>query len=85
MKLLTLTLCSVFALAATQLVSADEKKEAKPYPLKVCIVSGQPLDAMGGPKVIVHEGQEVKFCCASCQPRFDKNPDKYLKKLEEDS
>ena len=54
---------------------------AKPYPLKVCIVSGEELGKMGEPKVIVHEGREIKFCCPSCEGDFRKDPAKFLKKL----
>ena len=32
---------------------------AKPYPLDVCIVSGEQLGSMGEAVVYVHEGQEV--------------------------
>ena len=61
--------------------AADSKAAAKPYPLEVCIVSGEKLGSMGAPVVYVHEGQEVKFCCKSCQPDFKKEPAKFLAKL----
>lgn len=54
-----------------------------PYPLETCIVSGEPLGSMGEPIVIVHEGQEIKFCCDACPPRFEEDPDKFLEKLEQ--
>ncbi len=53
-----------------------------PYPLETCIVADEPLGSMGEPVVIVHEGQEIKFCCDQCRPRFEEDPDKYLGKLE---
>jgi hypothetical protein len=53
----------------------------KPYPLKVCLVSDEPLGSMGDPVVLVHEGQEVKFCCEGCAGPFKKDPAKYLAKL----
>lgn len=53
----------------------------KPYPLKTCIVSDEALGSMGDPIVLVHEGQEVKFCCDGCTDEFKKNPAKYLAKL----
>jgi YHS domain-containing protein len=59
----------------------DAKTAAKPYPLDVCLVSGEKLGSMGAPVVYVHEGQEVKFCCKSCQPDFKKEPAKFLAKL----
>lgn len=54
----------------------------KDYPLDVCLVSDEKLGSMGDPVVIVHEGQQIKFCCDSCIPKFEKNPAKYLGKLE---
>lgn len=54
---------------------------AKPYPLDVCIVSGEELGSMGDPIVMVHEGQTVKFCCDSCVPDFEKDPAKFITKL----
>jgi len=61
-------------------VTADA---ATPYPLEICIVSDEPLGSMGEPVVIVHEGQEIKFCCDECRPPFEKDPAKYLGKLEQ--
>ena len=70
------------AIASTTLVSmAAEKSEAKPYTLDKCIVSDEKLGEMGKPFVFVHEGQEIKLCCKSCQKDFKKDPTKYLKKL----
>jgi YHS domain-containing protein len=56
---------------------------AKPYPLDTCVVSGEKLGKMGEPKVIVHEGQEVKFCCPGCEKEFRKDPAKVLKAIAE--
>lgn len=55
----------------------------KPYPLKTCIVTGEDLAAMGEELSIVHEGRVIKFCCKECIPKFQKDPTKYLKKLED--
>lgn len=61
----------------------EEKKEAvKPYKLDTCIVSDEKLDAMGKPVVKVYQGQEIKFCCKKCIPKFEKDQATYLKKLE---
>ena len=80
------------ALAASVLIGCDKKEPAapttdapktaaKPYPLDVCLVSGEKLVSMGAPVVYVHEGQEIKFCCKSCPPDFKKEPAKFLAKL----
>jgi len=55
--------------------------EVKPYPSDVCIVSDNKLGSMGKPVTIVHNGQEVKFCCKPCVAKFNRNPEKYLKKI----
>ena len=63
--------------------SKEEKPgKIKPYPLKTCIVSGDDLGEMGKPVVFTHKGQEIKLCCKPCRKDFDKDPAKYLKKLE---
>ncbi len=59
-----------------------ETAAVKPYPLDVCLVTGEKLGSMGETITIVHEGQEIKFCCDSCPPKFKKDPAKYLGKLE---
>lgn len=58
------------------------KPVAKAYPLDTCIVSGKPLGSMGDAVAIVHEGQEIKFCCSGCVAPFKKEPQKYLDKLK---
>jgi hypothetical protein len=56
----------------------------KPYPLDYCLVSGDKIGGdMGKPVVIVHQGQQIKFCCSDCPPKFEKNPEKYMKMLGE--
>lgn len=71
--LLSLGLVSCAGTAATSGV--------KPYPLKVCLVTGNALDSMDGPVTTVYNGQEIKFCCKPCLKKFEANPAKYLAKL----
>lgn len=54
----------------------------KAYPLKTCIVSDNDLDSMGEQATFVYQGQTLKVCCKPCIAKFEKNPAKYLKKLE---
>jgi YHS domain-containing protein len=56
--------------------------EAKPYKLDKCIVTDEKLGEMGKPFVFEYKGQEVKLCCKSCKKDFDKEPEKFMKKLE---
>ena len=90
MKIIKTLLASVLltAFASTPVLRAedskDSKEKAKPYPLKKCIVSDE--DIGGGdmkPYVWVYKGQEIKMCCKDCKKDFMKEPDKYMKKIEE--
>ena len=54
----------------------------KPYPLNTCLVSGEGFDH-GKPYTFVHDGQEIKLCCKDCLADFNKEPQKYLSKLNE--
>jgi rhodanese-related sulfurtransferase len=69
------------ALFALVLASPAKDAKPKPYPLKVCIVSGAKLGSMGKPVTIVHKGQDVKFRCKAGIKKFTKEPKKYLVKL----
>ena len=65
--------------SAADLKKGDaQEPAAKPYPLKICVVSGEELGKMGEPKRIVYEGQEIKFCCPSCEKEFRKDAAKFL-------
>jgi YHS domain-containing protein len=55
----------------------------KPDKLTTCPVSGEKLGEMGKPMVFVYQGQEVKLCCSGCKKDFDKEPAKYIKKIED--
>ncbi len=88
-KILTSAVVVGVVLATSSLGFAAEQakpggtKSAKPYTLKTCIVSGEKLDgAMGKPYVFVYQGQEIKLCCKGCLSDFNKEPAKYVKKLE---
>ena len=66
---------------------ADDKpadKKAKPYPLAKCVVSDEKFEDSGmTPHEFVYQGQTIKLCCKSCLKDFNKEPAKYLKKMEE--
>jgi len=57
------------------------------YPLKTCVVSGGKLGGMGKPVAYVSKqaGQPdrtVMFCCKGCIRKFEKEPAKFLAKLD---
>ena len=84
-KILTATVVTISLLGAPLLgLGAEEKKdEVKPYTLKTCVVSGEKLGEMGKPYVFTNGNHEIKLCCKDCLKDFNKDPKKYVKKIEE--
>jgi YHS domain-containing protein len=82
MKKLLLTVAistAFFTACATHDHSSHAAADAKPYPLKTCMVTDEDLDSDA--YSFVYKGQEIKLCCKPCKEDFDKDPAKYLKKL----
>jgi len=52
-----------------------------PYPLKTCVVSGKELGSSGAPVTVTYKGHEIKLCSKACEQEFEKEPEKYAKKL----
>jgi Cu(I)/Ag(I) efflux system membrane fusion protein len=48
-----------------------------------CPITDQPLGSMGVPPKVTVKGQTVFLCCAGCEPKVKRDPDKVLKKLAE--
>jgi Cu(I)/Ag(I) efflux system membrane fusion protein len=75
------------ALPATGGGAASEEKglsredQALAARQKLCPVTGEPLDSMGGPVKVVVAGRTVFVCCKGCEPALRKEPEKYLSKL----
>ncbi|MEI8293682.1 MAG: hypothetical protein WCG66_06775 [bacterium] len=72
----------LIAVALVSQAVASNPGNAKPYPLKTCVVSGDELSEISKPLTFIYEGQEVKLCCRDCKRSFDKNPAKYLAKIQ---
>jgi YHS domain-containing protein len=73
------------ALASLFLISCKPAKTEATQtaaPAEKCIVSGEPLGDMGESFEYVYQGKTLKFCCKSCVPKFEKEPEKYLSKLK---
>src|SRR5580765_8560946 len=80
---LVLTGAALLALATVTAVADDTTKQApKPDKLTTCPVSGDKLGEMGKPFIFEYQGREVKLCCKDCKKDFDKDPAKYIKKIE---
>lgn len=83
-KILTTMLAmAAFAGSIAAADAATDPPKPKPYTLTTCIVSGDKLGGMGEAVVVTREGREIKFCCKGCIKDFDKDPAKFLKKIDE--
>jgi len=50
---------------------------------KICPVSGETIGEMGEGTEVEHNGKKIKLCCADCVEAFNKDPEGYVKMLEE--
>ena len=58
------------------------------YPLNICVVSGDKLGEMGQPVEYVYKqagkpDRVIQFCCKDCIKDFEKEPAKYIQKLDD--
>jgi hypothetical protein len=56
--------------------------DGDPYLLTTCAASGRPIDVKGTPTTKVIEGRELKFCCGGCAAAVEKDPAKWLGKVD---
>jgi YHS domain-containing protein len=49
---------------------------------KVCPVKGEEIDADA--PTVEYNGKTIGFCCPGCDSKFQKDPEKYMKNLNED-
>jgi hypothetical protein len=73
---------------AEEVAKADEAaviaKQSPTYPLKTCVVSGEALGGdMGAPVDYVYQGRLVRFCCKGCIKKFNAEPEKFLKMIDD--
>ena len=57
--------------------------DAKPYPLDGCAVCEMKLSMMSQPVTFVYQGQQIKVCDAGEKSEFEKDPAKYMKKIQD--
>jgi YHS domain-containing protein len=73
---------AAFAQKSTQSGSVTKEKAVN-VGNKICPVTGQNIDETS--KVTYeYEGKIYNFCCSGCLDEFKKNPDKYIKKVQEE-
>ncbi len=80
--LITAYLAAPLAALAADGKDAKKSEKAKPYTLKTCPVSDEKLGGMGDPYVFTYQDREIKLCCKDCKKDFDKDPKKFIKKIE---
>lgn len=71
---------------AKYLAQVDQKiiaQQKEAYPLTTCVVSGDKFGGdMGEPIDKVYGNRLIRFCCPGCQADFNKDPAKYLAKID---
>ncbi len=72
---------------AAELDAAWLDQARKSYPLDACPVSGDKLGTMGKPREYAYRvagqpDQLVRFCCGGCLEDFEKEPAKFLAKID---
>ena len=79
--LLSIFLATLLVSAAVQ---AGESAVPKDYPLKNCVISGEPLGSGGMlPFKMTHEGTDVWLCCKHCDKKFLKEPARYVQQVKD--
>ncbi|HEX7880010.1 MAG TPA: hypothetical protein VF720_11405 [Candidatus Eisenbacteria bacterium] len=61
--------------------AATVKAQKAAYPLKSCVVSGEPLGAMGDPIDMVVGGRLVRLCCKGCVDKLNADPVAFLARV----
>lgn len=65
-----------------KLNEATIAKQLPNYKLDKCLVSGEPLDAMGEPVQKVYANRLAQFCCDHCAADFEASPAKFIALLD---
>ena len=69
--------------ATTAPAATVEKAAAVEFGNKTCPISGQEVGKMGPAHPVEYKGKVYNLCCAMCEKDFNKDPEAYIKKLEE--
>lgn len=82
---------SFSAVRAEDAKAAPTEAQIKAYPLQTCVVSGEKLGEMGKPYDLIYKEKNgdketdrlVRLCCKGCVKDFNKEPAKYISKLND--
>jgi hypothetical protein len=72
---------SVASAAIAKIDAAVIAEQMDTYPLKTCLVSGEPLE--DGAIDVVHGTRLVRLCCKGCKKGFAKNPSVVMAKIDD--
>ncbi|MEL6431558.1 MAG: hypothetical protein AAFZ87_07310 [Planctomycetota bacterium] len=61
---------------------AEGPWRGEPYTLETCAASGRPIDVKGTPQTQWMHGRELKFCCKGCAAAVEKDPARWLAKVD---
>ncbi len=53
----------------------------RPYVLDTCFVTGEALDALGGPYTLVWGDRQLKFATREAMRSFQQDPERWLQRL----
>ena len=60
-----------------------EAERAVALAQKTCPVGDSPLGSMGMPFKVTVKGRDVYLCCEGCKESIEKDPEKYLAKIDQ--
>ena len=66
-----------------QAANTEVNKKAENAGNKICPVTGEKIDEMSK-ATYEYEGKAYNFCCPMCIETFKKDPEKYIKKINEE-
>lgn len=67
---------------AKQAAQAEGQSDIEDAGNAYCPVGGEPVDKNTS---YVYEGKRYYFCCPGCIPDFQKEPEKYIEKMQQDT
>ncbi|MDO8489261.1 MAG: YHS domain-containing protein [Candidatus Omnitrophota bacterium] len=71
-------------LQVAQIKDSGNKSESVNVGNKICPVSGEKVGEGMEPATYEYQGKIYNFCCSACIPEFKKDPEKYIKKVNEE-
>ncbi len=73
-------------LADSLILKPTQEQLAKATPLNntICPISKEKIGNMGNANPVIYKGKIVNLCCSGCSADFAKDPEKYMKKVNEE-